>query len=170
MICNHALLRVLVIVPWVLALNACSLLNPYEEEFLCEGKAGFGRCASVAEAYGESLGAEPAPLSAPATPGQQAALAAGRPAIVGPVGNDDVEAVYRRSMHAEVAALLQAPATPLTTSGRTIRVLLMPYKDAVDGHPALFMARHVYLRVADPEWVLGDYLTMPELTNGSPAP
>lgn len=163
MICDRPLLRVVAITPLLLALNACSILNPYKEKFLCEGKAGFGRCASVAEAYGESLGLESPPVSPPATPAQNAAPAsdAGQSAITAPVGHDNVEAVYRRSMHAEVAALLQAPATPLTTSGHTIRVLLMPYKDTVDGHPALFMARHVYLRVADPEWVLGNYLTEP---------
>ena len=74
----------------------------------------------------------------------------------------EAESLYRRAVHTKMAALLTAPTTPLSTQAREIRVLLLPYTDVVEGQPALFMARHVYLRVADPEWVLGNYLTTPD--------
>lgn len=160
--------------------GGCSILNPYEGEFLCEGKAGFGRCASVAEAYQESIdtpisgghiAASPSPsMSAMPSVDERSALTSGSSMATDTLPTTlasgataaEAESLYRRAVHTKMAALLSAPTTPLSTQAREIRVLLLPYTDVVEGQPALFMARHIYLRVADPEWVLGNYLTTPD--------
>lgn len=164
-----------------LALAGCESLNPYESTHLCEGHAGHGRCATVREAYDESLGGAD-PLAAAAEGPTRRQASGGDPFDLQgldlpgtaedaePARNADPPAasappapagrgLYQEALYREMAGLIRRPATPMLAPARTVRALVFPYRTAEGA--SLFMPRHIYMIVEPPRFLLGDHLLRP---------
>lgn len=142
----------------ILTMNGCSLV-PYEEDFACRKKDGFGKCISMHEAYDEAVtGIERHPAMVPASEqeddgGIESKKTATPPASIG--GNYDR---YIESYYKEIGAIVDRPITPMVKQARTIRTLVLPYSGASQDN-TLWMERYAYSIVDEPDFVMGQYLT-----------
>ncbi|MEO0880933.1 MAG: TraV family lipoprotein, partial [Pseudomonadota bacterium] len=64
---------------------------------------------------------------------------------------------YQQAQYDQLAALIEAPVTPMVAPAKTIRTLILPYADKASG-ARLYMPRFVYSVLEQPRFVLGDYL------------
>ncbi len=108
-------------------------VNPYEEEFKCRATDDTGKCIDTPRAYEEARYPR-----VTAQPEVDRVIQQG----------DEVEKRYQM-----VAGLLEEPKKPLLQPPKILRVLLLPYKGEGE---ELFMARYVYLKVKEADWVLSD--------------
>jgi len=148
-------------------LSGCMLLSPYKESFPCPD-FDRGKCTGVVEAYHESMQGKTAKCSAckaeakakglpislycTACENRAAKNDAIRLALVHPEEQDSAESLYRRELYGKLAGLLRAPQTPVLSSPKVMRVLILPY---VERDRELFTTRHVFFVVDEARWVLG---------------
>ena len=131
------------------AVSACSVV-PYENEPMCD-VAGYGRCASVADAYEASLSDEATRRDPPTVEsGAAPAPKTGDAAL--PVSTPTPREAYQAALYQELAGLVQAPQTPMVRAPKVARLLVLPYSDGPSGE--LYLARHVYFFLGRPEWLL----------------
>ena len=131
------------------AVSACSVV-PYENEPMCD-VAGYGRCASVAEAYESSLSDDAETRNLPVVEGS--VTSAPKPGNAAPpVPVPTPREAYQAALYQELAGLVQAPKTPMVRSPKVVRLLVLPYSDGPSGE--LYLARHVYFFLGRPEWLL----------------
>ena len=115
----------------LLLLSGCgAALNPYHENFNCQGPDDSGKCVDTPSAYAEAAGINPLVKEEKANTER------------------DVDGARLERL----AALLQEPQTPMIIPPRILRVLILPHK----GDGDLFMARYAYLQVESAQWVLSD--------------
>jgi conjugal transfer pilus assembly protein TraV len=129
------------IVVW---LNACAILNPYDEEFLCPD--GYpGDCASVKEAYERSLynsdeSFSPMVKNKKASPDDPAD---------GGEERDREQYRYKAELYKEMAGLISSPATPVLMPSKQRRVLITNY---VDENNYYYGHRFVYFTSREATW------------------
>ena len=129
--------------------SACSLF-PYDNHFLCEKNADYGRCTNVQGAYRDAVAGSAA---APESRGGTTPRGKG-----GHAAQED----YQESQYRAMAGLMDAPVAPVLAPAKVLRTLIVAYED---GH-SLFMPRYVFYVVGEPHFVMGDYLSQPPA--GSP--
>ncbi len=121
----------------LLGLPACAPLeqavNPYEENFKCRASDDTGKCIDTPNAYKEARYPQ---LEEPPVP---------------EMPNPGVSEPDKR--YQMVANLLDEPVKPILKPPKIIRVLLSPYEGEGE---ELFMARYVYLKVEEADWILSD--------------
>ena len=135
------------------ALSSCgTILNPYKNSFKCD-PSDTGRCASVQEAYAESIGERPPP----ATPEEEEGGTwwGGSPAPV-PNRPDTAAGAYQAQLFKKMTGMLKEPATPGVVPPPVVRVLFLSYPTGED--ESLFMFRYAYFFADKPRWVLADPL------------
>jgi len=114
-----------------------SALNPFESGFQC-ATTNTGECIPLNEAYDRAIQEDRKALS---------------PALVvnGKGNTDGSEGMYKKALYREVTNLLEKPKTPMVTPPKTVRVLILPYKDS---QGTLYMQRYLYFFASEPKWVL----------------
>ena len=111
-----------------LLLTGCgAVLNPYNEDFMCQAPEESGSCVDTKTAYEEAIR-----FNLPINDIKKS--------------EKSVDAARLE----RVAQLLKEPQTPMIVPPRILRVLILPYK----GNGDLFMARYAYLQVEPAKWVL----------------
>lgn len=141
-----------------LLVSGCAML-PYEQEFACKNE-DHGQCIHPEDAYREAVD-----QSLPDAAGYQSAgdpinrkkrrrQEALSPVATAPGGYDS----YRNAVYDQLAAIVEAPVTPMVAPAKTVRTLILPYTDR-KGEGRLYMARYVYSVLEQPRFVLGDYLS-----------
>ena len=141
----HAIRRRLVIFLGILLFGvtgcAGSVLNPYENEFMCPN--GFpGECASVKTAYkksfvpSESESFSPMVKTKTAEPGNAAA--------------QKEEYTYKGELYKELAGLIKDPVTPVLVPSKQMRVLIPGYSEK----GLYYSYRYIYFIARQPQWML----------------
>lgn len=134
-------------------LSSCgTILNPYKNSFKCD-PSDTGRCASVQEAYAESIGERP-PLAAPEEEQGGSWWGGGAPAPA--TNQQNAETAYQAQLFKKMAGMLKEPATPGVVPPPVVRVLFLSYPAGED--ESLFMFRYAYFFADKPRWVLADPL------------
>lgn len=110
-----------------------SALNPFEGGFKC-ATTNTGECIPLNEAYDRALQEDKS-----------------KPVALVINGNESTESLYKRALYKEVTNLLEKPKTPIVIPPKTVRVLILPYKDS---NGTLYMPRYLYFFASEPEWVL----------------
>jgi conjugal transfer pilus assembly protein TraV len=112
-----------------------SVLNPFESGFKCNATS-VGECIPLNEAYEAAL------------------IVDSKKEKSGTNESDDADSkgLYKKALYKEVTSLLEKPKTPLVIPPKTVRVLILPYKDSKG---VLYMQRYLYFFASEPEWVLG---------------
>lgn len=135
----------------------CSTVLPYESEFACKTQ-DYGKCIHPENAYREAIEATEANAGAigavddgRAKRGKQARTTLASAST----GYDG----YRQAVYTELAAMIEAPVTPMVAPAKTIRTLILPYADDAR-EQRLYMPRYVYSVLEPPKFVLGDYLNV----------
>ena len=144
--------------------NGCAILNPYEENFACQGGKQTGKCVPIRDAYEESLQSQNQDSD---TENHSKVTRRGRlikdnninkQKEKGDISEEtenlspDVEITYQERAFKKLSGMLEKPVTPLISPPMVMRVLFLPYKDEEN---RLYMSRYVYLIVDEPQWVLG---------------
>lgn len=133
----------------------CAGLTPYEDDFACKNK-DFGQCIHPEEAYRQAA-ASASDAGADAKSSSAKSRPRSRDSILAASGGYDG---YRQALYTQLAALIEAPVTPMVAPPKTIRTLILPYADS-KAERRLFMPRFVYSVLEGPRFVLGDYLSAP---------
>jgi conjugal transfer pilus assembly protein TraV len=113
-----------------------SVLNPFESGFKCNATS-VGECIPLNEAYDVALEIE--------------SEKKGEESGTDENDNDSSKSLYTEALYKEVTSLLEKPKTPLVIPPKTVRVLILPYKDS---NGTLYMQRYLYFFAGEPEWVL----------------
>ena len=113
-----------------------SALNPFNSGFKC-ATTDTGECIPLNEAYDRALEEDK---------GKKPSVA-----LVVKGDNGKSESMYKKALYREVTNLLDKPKTPLVLPPKTVRVLILPYKDSTN---TLYMQRYLYFFASQPEWVL----------------
>lgn len=130
--------------------GCASIMNPYSENFSCEGNGDNGKCGHVYSHYVESKSHNMQTQLEP-----PAALS---PALSGGVTSPKIsesEVLYRDAYYQKTASILKAPVTPLAEPPKAARVTFFSYTGDDD---VLFMPRVAYYFKTKPKWIMGDYL------------
>jgi conjugal transfer pilus assembly protein TraV len=149
-------------------LTGCSTMsevfNPYDEEFMCPD-VGYGKCATMDEAYKESYeahaenemvlteqGAESinGKCQSGKCKNEEAEEGEEAPVKMGP----DPEYNYRNRLFQEMASVIEDTETPLLAPPKIGRVLVLNYSDTED---VFYSSRHIYFITKNPQWVLAPY-------------
>lgn len=140
----------------VLLLFGCgAAVNPYSSNFECP-QAEKGKCIGVPEAYKESITIEKISNKTNATVTnlndlKQLQVNVRDEFLLSPSERDYIENLYN-----VITKLLKDPQTPVITSPKIVRVLILPYQSK-DGKN-FYSARYVYVLVDEPKWVLQNIL------------
>ena len=123
----------------LLGLNACAIVNPYDDEFLC-GDGYPGDCSSVKDAYKRSLSNDDESFS-PMVKNKA-------PSKDNPAGQEEYR--YKEVLYKEISGLIKQPATPVLIPSKQLRILIPGYveDDIYYGH------RFVYFTARESKWVL----------------
>jgi len=127
------------------------VFNPYDEEFMCPD-IGYGKCATMDQAYNESYEAtvENEMVLTPQTNTEIEEDMDGEPANTEP----DPEYIYRNRLFSEMASIIEDSETPLLAPPKIARVLVLNYSDEED---TFFSSRHIYFITTQSKWVLSPY-------------
>jgi conjugal transfer pilus assembly protein TraV len=126
-------------------LSGCagSVLNPYEDDFLCPD--GFpGKCASVKKAYKESFKTSDGSSESfsPMVKNKSSK----------PKENPQKEQYsYKEELYKELAGLIKEPATPVLAPSKQMRVLIPGYTEKENVY---YAHRYIYFIARDPHWTL----------------
>lgn len=152
----------------VLVLSGCKALVPYDSKFMCESSQDFGRCMSVSEAYQESLNGPTATETdkypdawqykqngkekrGKATKGRGKRDEAKYRNLTASLSGRDL---YKENEYRELAALIEAPTTPLVRPPKALRTLIVTYPAG----ETLYMPRYIVYFAEEARFVVGDYL------------
>jgi conjugal transfer pilus assembly protein TraV len=140
-------------------LTGCStmseVMNPYDEEFMCPD-VGYGKCATMDQAYKESYDAHVenemvlTEQGAEALSDTEEECSETAPVRIEP----DPEYNYRNRLFQEMASVIEDTETPLLSPPKIGRVLVLNYSDTED---VFYSSRHIYFITKGPEWVLAPY-------------
>lgn len=133
----------------VVILNACSIVNPYEEDFSCRANPESGKCVNTKTAYADALATE-SQDNLPPQPTENPLRFDMAP------GSNRGKALYEERLYRQLAEIIEQPNTPIMVPPKLVRVLLLPYK-GTEGE--LYMPRYTYLQVDEAQWVLDNGLT-----------
>ena len=134
--------------------SACSVLNPYDEKFLCPD-AYPGDCASVKEAYERSLANSDesfSPMVKNKKPSTDASADSGEQ-------RDSDEYRFKEELYKEMAGLIRSPVTPVLMPSKQRRILITRY---VDENNYYYGHRFVYFTSREAKW------SLQPLTEGKP--
>jgi conjugal transfer pilus assembly protein TraV len=160
--------RLLVAAASAALLSGCttlgSMMSPYPEKFGCKN-SDHGVCIHPEKAYEDAVAGRPS-RSDPAVTNDKRLLKArgemaaahGTPRAIAPAST--AYAGYRASVYAKLQRLIDQPVTPMLTTPRPVRTLILPYADR-ERPDRLYMPRYVFSLLDRPEWVVGDYLVEP---------
>ena len=168
-----------------LMLSGCSIFAPYDSEFQCNRNRDFGKCTDVQGAYSDALGGEmdeDHPITDPkdkdgkkAAKARKAAKAKGGDEAVvesrsSRTREDDKVAResfnrFKAAEYNEMAELIERPVTPIVAPPKTLRTLVVAYKNTPG--QTLYLPRFIYFFASDGAFVLGDYLNSDSSRGGS---
>ena len=150
-------------------LTGCStmaeVMNPYDEEFMCPN-VGYGKCATMDEAYKESYEAHAENEMVLTEQGAESVSSTEEnekckdgncdkeEGAVPVVTEPDPEYNYRNRLFQEMASVIEDTETPLLSPPKIGRVLVLNYSDTED---VFYSSRHIYFITKGPEWVLAPY-------------
>jgi len=155
----------------VFLLTGCStvgkVFNPYDSEFMCPD-VGFGKCATMDQAYKESYeahaenemvlteqGAETVSDNEGNEKCKDGKCKEKEGTEAGPIKREpDPEYIYRDRLFKEMASVIEESETPLLAPPKIGRVLVLNYSDTED---VFYSSRHIYFITKDPQWVLSPY-------------
>ena len=155
--------RPILLIATSLCLAACSIVNPYANDFSCPDTF-HGKCISVTGAYNQDIREKPEEISRDEMNtciggecrGANEKSADAKPAnlpkmeVAGTSYNRYKDSLYRRLDH-----LLREPETPVVAPPKVMRILFLPYRG---GEGEFVMTHHVFFFADDPKWVLGNDL------------
>lgn len=150
----------LLIIAGLSAISACSIVNPYENDFSCPDTF-HGKCISVTGAYGDALMQK---AESNAEKGMDTCIGgdckdyynetrSSDPEQQGGTVEDRNYNAYRTALYARFDKLLREPKTPVVAPPKVMRILFRPYKGS-DGE--FHMPGYVYFFADDPKWILAD--------------
>lgn len=152
-------------------LTGCSTMgevfNPYDEDFMCPD-VGYGKCATMDEAYKESYeahaenemvlteqGAEVEKNTEEKEKCEDGKCGEGEGTETAPVKTGpSPEYNYRNRLFNEMASVIEDSETPLLAPPKIGRVLVLNYSDSED---VFYSSRHIYFITKEPQWVLAPY-------------
>lgn len=146
-------------------LGGCSSLIPYEDEFACKRSDNMGKCIDTENAYLEAVsGQSTTPFAKPHSELEDGESNYATTVTTDENGKPIVPVVpsnagylhYLDSNYRETARLLDSAITPVTSSGDTIKIVLLPNK--IDSK-VMLSERTMYVIIEEPEFIMGDYLT-----------
>lgn len=149
----------------ILLLSACSSLIPYEDEFACNRPDNMGKCINTEDAYLEAVSGESnTPYAKPASEldsdeSNHAKVNNSNSKSNGNHGHLTSNSGYLEYLDAnyrETARLLDSAITPVTSSGDTIKIILVPNKIT---SKVMLSERTMYVIIEEPEFIMGDYLS-----------
>ena len=132
-------------------LQGCSFLNPYDSESMCAGLQDYGDCVPVEEAYKQAVSGKKRVIKT----GNEVEEGEEPSRII--AEQTDELGEYQRSYFERLKKVIEEPQAPLIKQPKAIRGLILPY-----GKKTLYTARHVYIMVEDPTFILGDYMARPK--------
>ncbi len=124
----------------ILFANACALINPYDDEFLC-GEGYPGDCSSVKQAYKKSLSNQDENFS-PMVKNKKSVPQK-------PMENEEYK--YKEELYKELSGLIKKPVTPVLIPSKQLRVLIPGY---VDENDIYYGHRFVYFTAREAKWAL----------------
>lgn len=149
-----------------ITLSACSVLNPYEDDFACE-LSNEGKCITIDEAYEESLSSsdgvdeafdkqetttldsDPESIDLDELSEEEKKQLQSHLSDI--KQSQSLKTSYREDLYRDMSSLLKTPKTPLVAPPKVIRVLIPAY-EGTQGE--LFLSRYVFFISEGPRWVL----------------
>jgi hypothetical protein len=113
----------------------CSVLNPYNEEFLCQGKTSNGKCADMGQAYQDVQHADNSLVITDTK--EVTSLSAS-------------EKKYLSAMLESQTQRIQDSRVPVIKRPELLRMLMLEYTD----DDVLFGNRYIWFLNDKPEWVV----------------
>ena len=112
----------------------CSIFNPYNDEYLCRGKAQTGKCLDMGQAYEAGHNAD---TSLVITEHEPRALS-------------DSEQKYLSAVLENQAQRIQVSPSPVLKRPKVMRMLMLDYTD----QDTLFGSRYIWFLNDKPEWAV----------------
>jgi conjugal transfer pilus assembly protein TraV len=131
---------------FILFLTGCAgseLFNPYDDEFMCP-EVGYGKCATMDQAYQESYEAHE----------ENEMVLTARTEEGAPETTENPEYHYRDRLFREMASVIEESDTPLLLPPKISRVLVLNYSDDEE---TFYSSRHIYFISKGPQWILTPY-------------
>ncbi|MCP3922830.1 MAG: TraV family lipoprotein [Desulfobacterales bacterium] len=123
-------MKKLILILFIFLLSSCaSILNPYEDEFDCNSKAGKGKCSNVEKAYKSSLNN-------------------GEEEKIKPEKNIS-QNIYNLYKFQKLAGIIEQQNPPVVIPAEVRRVLILPYKS---NNNIAYGYRYMWLFINPPEF------------------
>ncbi len=143
-------LKYSVIVSLGALLAGCSTFSPYDSDFSCKND-DHGSCEHPQEAYDKALKNDGAAIR---DQDKSEEYAEDHKHSNGQ-GRSDQYLGYKNEVYGELQLLLKQPDTPVLAPAKTVRTLILPYRDPVNKR-RLYMSRFVYSVLEEPHFILGE--------------
>ncbi len=115
--------------------SGCSVFNPYNEEFLCQGKTSNGKCSDMGQTYQNVQHADNSLVIT--EPQTQATLSTS-------------EQKYRSAVLNNQASRIQQSMSPVRKRSKVMRMLMLDYTDK----DILFGSRYIWFLNDKPAWIV----------------
>ncbi len=145
-----------------LCLSSCSIV-PYEEDYACNFTDNLGKCIPMDEAYNEAVTKKekysklrPASEQDEDEEGNKKAVRVLKPESELQRDLNLGLDLYTENYYNELNNLIVDPVTPLVKQAKTLRTLTLPYSG--ENARSMYGERYIYTIVAEPSFVMGQYL------------